>query len=154
MLYLIEKFNLNLDLLKVFKYALTHDLVEIQAGDTDSHNASEEQKNNKFDREQEALNNIKERWQDFDGLHTSIEEYENKSSPESESVYLMDKIQPVINTLLAKNSYYIDSKVSYEKYISWLDGKTNGLSRLPIEVREFLIELKHFLKSKSKGFFF
>lgn len=152
--YLIDKFHLNLDLLKVLKYALSHDLVEIQAGDTDAHNATEEQRSSKFDREQEALNTIKNKWYDFEGLYTSIEEYESKSDPEAEFVYFMDKIQPVINTLLAENSYYVDSKVSYEKYISWLDGKTSGLTRLPVEVQDFLTELKAFLRSKSDGFFF
>ena len=152
--YFVEKYNLKLDLLRVLKYALAHDLVEIQAGDTDAHNASEEQRNSKHTREQAALTNIKTRWSDFKDLYITIEQYEEKINAEAEFVYIMDKIQPVINTLLASNSYYLDSKVTYEDYVSWLDGKLIGLSKLPTEVYAFLGELKAFLHTKEKGFFF
>ncbi len=152
--YFVEKYNLKLDLLKVFKYALAHDLVEIHAGDTDAHNASDEQRISKHTREQAALTNIKIRWSDFKDLYTTIEQYEEKLNAEAEFVYIMDKIQPVINTLLASNNYYIDSKVKYEDYTLWLDGKLNGLSKLPVEVYTFLEELKAFLHTKEKGFFF
>ena len=152
--YILEKFQLNLNLLLVLKYALAHDLVEIQAGDTDSHNASEDQKNSKQTREHIALQDIKSRWYDFTQLHTSIEDFENRINPEAEFVYLMDKIQPVINTLLAKNQYYVESKVSYVKYTSWLDSKTSGLDKILPEVNTLITELKDFLRDHSEGFFY
>lgn len=151
--YIIEKLNLSLDKTLVMKYALSHDLVEIHAGDTDAHNASSAEKSSKEKRELKALEIIKSNWPDFSDLTNTIQQYENLETKESEFVYLMDKIQPVINTYLSNHPYYMDSGVTYEKYLVWLASKENKLNNVPDKIRELLTELKQFLEENSNGLF-
>lgn len=91
----------KIDLLKVIKMALVHDLVEIYAGDTNGH-ASMEDRLVKQEREKEAADKI------FSMLPKELnlelrnlwEDYENKLSNEAKYVWALDKIAPYVQVSL------------------------------------------------------
>jgi len=85
----------ELDKNKVISYALIHDLVEVHAGDTYFY-GSKEDLNSKVDREAQALKQLEKDWSDFEDLTKAIHNYEKKSEPESQFVYALDKIMPIM----------------------------------------------------------
>ena len=85
----------NLDKNKVIALALVHDLVEVHAGDTFAF-ADKELLDSKSDREEAARQQLIKEWEDFPDLHTQIEEYEARQSPEACFVYALDKIMPML----------------------------------------------------------
>lgn len=91
--YLIDSLSLDLDLNKVLKYSLVHDLVEVYAGDIDSfmHPGVDISKL-KAENEHKALHTIEQEFKEFPELITWINEYENKADQESVFVYVLDKI--------------------------------------------------------------
>ncbi len=88
--------DLNLDTHKVLKYALAHDLVEVYAGDVPFHKSGEK----KEEREHAAMEQLKKEFSEFGDLHESIKAYENQTDPESQFVYALDKIIPLLNIYL------------------------------------------------------
>lgn len=91
--YLIDSLSLELDLNKVLKYSLVHDLVEVYAGDIDAfmHPGVDISKI-KAENEQKALHLIEKEFAQFPDLLTWIEDYEKKSDQESVFVYVLDKV--------------------------------------------------------------
>ncbi len=97
--YLSEAMGLDLDISKLLKYALVHDLVEVYAGDTFSFDA--EARVGKEEREHESFMRINEEWGErFPSLIVEMEEYEMRKNPESKFIYALDKILPVITVHL------------------------------------------------------
>ena len=94
--YLIDSRKLDLDLDKVIKYALAHDLVEIHAGDTYIWSTDEEHLRSKPEREAAAAEKLKLDLGEFPELHATIAEYERRDNPESRFVYALDKILPIL----------------------------------------------------------
>jgi putative hydrolase of HD superfamily len=86
----------NLDLLKVLKMLLIHDLVEIYAGDTFAYDVIGN--SHKTKREQEAAKKIFGLLPDDqkEELHTLWQEFENEESPEARFAAAIDKLQPLI----------------------------------------------------------
>lgn len=122
--YVADLFKLNLNRQLILEYALAHDLVEIYAGDNDTFkNASQENLDNKKQREMSALKRIKKEFPNFLSLHESIERYENLFDQESKLVYVVDKILPDINIYLSNDSYYKDNKVTLEEWQQWFKNK-------------------------------
>ncbi|USN55715.1 MAG: HD domain-containing protein [Candidatus Peribacteria bacterium] len=93
----IDMFGLELDLLRVFKYALAHDIVEVYAGDTDPWNSAAV--NIKKQREHDSYIQLQEQFGHSDWVR-SIEKYETKEDKEAVFVYAMDKILPGFVCLL------------------------------------------------------
>ncbi len=150
--YVAEKLNLRADQGKILEYATVHDLVEVYAGDTDPHLHSTEFKNSKVEREKAALEQIKSDFPDFPSLHKTIEAYETHSDTESRLVYIVDKILPVINTFLSQHTYYIDSKVSFEKWKSWLQEKMDKVDAEKLLGQNFFTELIEFFEQHREMF--
>lgn len=98
--YIIEKDRLSFDFNKIIKMALSHDLVEIYAGDTYFYTSDQNLKKTKIQREHEALRKISTEFSEFPDLVELISEYEERKSPEARFVYALDKILPVINIYL------------------------------------------------------
>lgn len=88
--------DLGLEIEKVLKYALAHDLVEVYAGDTPFREAGEEKEH----REEEARQRLAKEFPEFSDLHEAIEGYEDQLDDESKFVYALDKIVPLINIYL------------------------------------------------------
>ena len=110
-----QQMDPSLDLGKVSQYALVHDLVEAYAGDTTIW-ASAEEHASKVDREEEALNLIKERFGDrFPWIHETIEKYERFEDRESCFVYALDKIIPYIVMASVDHQPFPPDKELYEE---------------------------------------
>ena len=98
--YIIEQKKLLLDVWKVIKYALVHDLVEIHAWDTIPFNHWSIELQTKAVREQEALDLIKREFPDMHEIWSRIDDYELKRDNEARFVYALDKILPIMNTII------------------------------------------------------
>lgn len=142
--FLHDKIAPNLDIGKILQYSLSHDIVELHAGDTYpwDHAAVA----TKYDREKAALRQIEQDWPDFPGITEFAEGYAEKIDEEAVYVYAVDKLLPVIMIELAdaKTIWQAkkltlamerDNKVTvlksdivapyYEKLLDWLDSRDN-----------------------------
>ncbi|MAF79910.1 hypothetical protein CL629_02395 [bacterium] len=151
--YVVDRKKLKLSKERIWEYSLAHDLVEVYAGDTDAHTASEEEKQSKEGREHVAFEKIKEEFPGFASLHKVIERYERREDDESKLVYVLDKILPVMNVYIASDDYYVRNGVTHEKYVEWLKGKIQNVSMSVLGFEDLVEELLVFLDKKRKGFF-
>ncbi len=93
----INEIEVILNIEKILKYALVHDLVEAYAGDTNSFD--EEAIATKNEREYKAFEIIKKEFVFFPEVALSIQEYEMQADAESVFVKSIDKIQPMLASL-------------------------------------------------------
>lgn len=114
--YIISTEKLDYDIDRIIRYALVHDLVEIYAGDTFffSDKAS---KDLKAEKEKVALERIKKEFSEFPELSKLIHEYEDRTYPESEFVYALDKILPVMNIYLDKGRSWRKHKINFDMLV-------------------------------------
>ena len=97
MIYLLKEYaNEEFDVAKAMMMALTHDIVEIDAGDTYAYD--EEAKATQAEREAKAAERIygllpEDQMQELKGL---FEEFEACETPESRFVRAMDNLQPLL----------------------------------------------------------
>ena len=148
-----ENKKLKLNKEKVLRYALVHDLVEVYAGDTDPHKSSKSYLRSKEEREMRAVKQIKKKFPGLKPLHLAIEGYEKRNDRESQLVYMVDKILPVINTYNVSDKYYYLNGVTFKKYAGWLNEKQGKLNLKHIQMQQFTKELLAFLERNRKGFF-
>jgi putative hydrolase of HD superfamily len=91
----------KLDLGKIAQYALVHDLVEVYAGDTPTLRLAPGIEANKALREQAALDQLRDEYQDrLPWLISTIEAYEARIEPEARYVKALDKLLPKITHVL------------------------------------------------------
>lgn len=133
--YLVTSDKLPLDVNKVIKYAMVHDLAETYAGDV--HIFSDQTlKDTKEKREKDALEKINHEFPEFEDLHEIISEYESRESEEAKFVYALDKIIGDMNVYLDGNKHNVekgvtlkmirdlkDKKIAVSKYVDkyWQD---------------------------------
>lgn len=98
--YIVSVYNLDLDIDKVIKYALLHDLVEVYAGDTYVFDENIEVHETKAQREHEALQKLQTEFAEFPELIDLITRYEQHVDEESKFIYALDKILPPMNIYL------------------------------------------------------
>lgn len=134
----------QLDLSKILRYALAHDIVEVHAGDTYSFDTAAVA--TKDARERTALRQLEGEWTDFPALTEYAEGYAEKIDEEAKFTYAIDKLLPVImielndpraiwDKLELTLAMERDNKVTilrsdivapyYEKLLAWLDGRDN-----------------------------
>lgn len=142
--YLHDKIAPKLDISKILRYALAHDIVELHAGDT--YPWDEAAVATKYEREKAALRQIEKDWHDFPMVVEFAEGYADKVDEEARFVYAIDKLLPVMMIELAnaKNIWgkkqltlamERENKVTilksdsvapyYEKLLDWLDARGN-----------------------------
>lgn len=142
--YLHDKIAPSLDLSKILRYALAHDLVEIHAGDTYSFDTAAVA--TKYQREKDAMRQLEKDWHDFPMIVEFAEGYADKLDEEAKFTYAVDKLLPVIMIELANaeaiwNDKQLtlamerDNKVTilrsdivapyYEQLLAWLDERGN-----------------------------
>lgn len=127
MAFLLAEYSKEpIDLLKVMKMALVHDLVEIDAGDTYIYD--EQGNKEKTSREGRAANRIfnllpsdqaqeiRDLWEEFEAGHT----------PEAKFVVAMDRLQPLLNNYYTEGiswkEHHIKSNQVIERVKSILTG--------------------------------
>lgn len=142
--YLHDKIAPELDISKVLKYALSHDIVEVHAGDTYVFDAAAVA--TKAKREKQATAQLKDEWPDFTELTEFTEGYADKRSEEAKFVYAIDKMLPLIIIELGdaaetwqkkeitldmerknKLTMHASEHISpyYQRIIDWLDQRGN-----------------------------
>lgn len=143
--YLQPKVAPELDLSKVLRYALAHDIIELHAGDT--YAFDKEAIAEKDSRERESLEQIRLDWPDFADLTDHAEGYMNKSNEEAKFVKAVDKMLPVFMIELGldhqdtwrerqvtlemerenKVTMHVSEYISpyYQLLIDWLDDRNN-----------------------------
>lgn len=151
--YLVDHFNITLNRELIFKYALSHDLVEIYAGDTDPFIHTKEFIGSKSEREEQAMRKIEGQFAEFEDLIKTIKEYEEKDDDEARFVYIVDKIAPSINTYLSADTYYKDNDVTLEKELDWFKKKQGRITITQPELQEIIDTWKGFLKKYEKDIF-
>lgn len=142
--FLHDKIAPELDLSKILRYALAHDLVEIHAGDTYPFDAAAVATKDR--RERDAMRLLEKDWHDFPMIVEFAEGYADKIDEEAKFAYAVDKLLPVIMIEIADaraiwNQKQItlamerEIKVNilrsdyvapyYEKLLTWLDDRDN-----------------------------
>lgn len=143
--YLAPKIAPELNLEKIFKYALAHDTVEVHAGDTFVF-ADAEHIASKSEREDAALEQLYQEWPDFTEMVDHAKGYKEKVDEEARFVKAVDKILPLLVIELGEGSEFWnrhkitldmerENKVTilvsdyvapyYERTIMWLEGRGN-----------------------------
>lgn len=143
--YLAPKIAPELNLEKIFKYALAHDTVEIYAGDTFVF-AEAEALQSKSAREDAALKQLYQEWPDFKEMVDYAKGYKEKIDEEAKFVKAVDKILPLLVIELGESSEFwnrhkitldmerenkVTIRVSdyvapyYERVILWLENRGN-----------------------------
>lgn len=114
--YIISTKKLKYNIDKVIRYALVHDLVEIYAGDTFFY-SDKASKDKKKENEKEALKKIEEEFKEFPEMIKIIHNYENRIDKESEFIYTLDKILPVMNIYLDKGRSWREHKIKFDMLV-------------------------------------
>lgn len=114
--YIVSVNKLDLNLEKVFKYAIAHDIVEAYAGDTPIHD--EEAKKTKVERESRALERLEKEFPEFQEFTKILHEYERRDLPESRFVYAADKlIDPLNLSMETTQSIWKELDISFDTLI-------------------------------------
>lgn len=138
----------DLDLCKVIKMVLVHDLVEIDAGDTFCYD--EKANEDKAEREQEAANRIfgllpPDQEKEFRSLW---EEFEKQKTPEAKFAASLDRMQPLLSNYHTNGHTWVKYDVKYDKVVERMkpiEGSAPELWKYVLEVLEDSIE-KGYLK--------
>lgn len=120
--YVASANNLKLDISKVLRYALAHDLLEAYAGDTPMHDDSGQ--TDKKEREANAVARIEKEFHTFPELLEIIHAYEKREDRESIFVYGIDKLVDPLNISMEKiEPLFKQENVSYEQLRAYKDPK-------------------------------
>ncbi|MEE2711052.1 MAG: HD domain-containing protein [Gemmatimonadota bacterium] len=116
LLLLIKSTDLDIDLLKLLKMALIHDICEIDHGDTPIYTADH---SNKFGQESDCMKRIcnlyPEFLEEFEGLWL---DYEEQKSPESKLLKVADRILPFFLNLETSGRKWLEQSVSRSQVIA------------------------------------
>jgi putative hydrolase of HD superfamily len=115
---IIEMDKLSLDSSKVFKLCIAHDLVEVYSGDVPlwGKNGHDE----KIEREAQALQIIKERFNETSEIASVISEYKERTTEEARFVYGLDKLLPLLNQLQTNGIIWKNHHVTKEQVLEKL----------------------------------
>jgi len=116
-LVLNEYSNEKIDILKVLKMVLIHDLVEIYAGDLSVYGTNPQEKKQK---ELEAAQKIFEMLPE-DQEHEFLllwEEFEKRETPEAKFASALDRLEPVMQNYMQDGYAWKKHNISYEQIIN------------------------------------
>ena len=114
--YSAEKVNME----RVIKIALVHDLVEVYAGDTFAYDAkaNEDKAQREIESADKLFGLIGEQGMEFRALW---DEFEAKETPESRYANAIDRIQPLINNYLTNGHTWKQGNVTSDKIYERMD---------------------------------
>ena len=137
--YIHDRYDLDLDISKVLKYAITHDFVERYAGDVNTF-ASQSDREAKVIREQAALEKLSTEYSDFPGMVTAMKEYESRQDEESLFVWSVDKMQGMIMGDMDDWRPYASLGITYEAFVRKHTEHLVKSSKYCKEIFEYLLE--------------
>ncbi|QNU65414.1 HD domain-containing protein [Ruminiclostridium herbifermentans] len=108
----------NLDVLKVIKLVIVHDLVEIDAGDTFCYD--EKAQEDKAEREQKAADRIFNILPDdqAEEIFTLWREFEERKTPEAKFASCLDRLQPLLLNYHTEGYTWQNTDVTSEKVLN------------------------------------
>ena len=116
---LLQKYakNQKLDILRVIKMVLIHDIVEIDAGDTYLYD--EKAASDKAEREQRAADRLFGLLPDEQGreLRALWDEFEEKVTPEAKFATSLDRFQPLLHNYSTKGKSWQEHGVTSDKVL-------------------------------------
>lgn len=114
----------DLDIGKVARYALVHDIVEVYAGDTSTFNISATGRKEKEHKEKRALQLIEDQFSSvYPWLPREIAHYEAKEDKEARFVKSVDKLMTHITHRLNNDAYFKKTRTSKEKTVQHFEQK-------------------------------
>lgn len=127
-LILSEYSHRNIDILKVLKMVLIHDIVEIDAGDILFYNKNAAVK----DKEIAAAERIfgllpEEQKREYISLWA---EFEEKKTPEAAFAAAVDRLEPILQNYLAEKSVWAENNISAERLLEANRHIGNGSEKL------------------------
>lgn len=117
MVYLMSRFEPNLNKSKLIELALAHDMVEIYAGDVNLWDDKKKTKEEKKKTEEKAADKLFKQLPNEEGqkLNSLWHEYEDRQTNEAKFVYALDKLQPFLQRLTSKDNGWKEKMVDEEK---------------------------------------
>jgi len=112
---LCSTLDLPLDMGKVLKYSLIHDLPEAYASDVNTF-ASDQERQRKIEAEREALGRLAIEFEGFDDMLQALTTYEAKDDEEALFVWTVDKMQALILGQLDDWRPFREYGVSYDEF--------------------------------------
>lgn len=146
--YIVSAYKLPLDINRLIKYALLHDLVEVYAGDTYAFDADPEQHAGKAQREEQALQRLKLEFTEFPEMTEIIEKYETKSDDEAKFVYALDKFLPPLNAYRDNGRTFHKKGVTFEQM---MENKLPKVAAHP-EVKKYFDQLVEIFEKEQHLF--
>jgi len=136
---LSEYANEKIDLLRVVKMVLIHDLVEIDAGDVFVYDKA---RADQYEKEEIAAQRIfgilpQDQFQEY---HEIWKEFENKNTIESKFANALDRIEPLLQNYKNKGASWKDNKISINTVLNRNEPVSHGSEYLWDRVKEILNE--------------
>lgn len=134
---LAEYFGKNIDVLKVMKMTLMHDIVEIDAGDTYCYDGKANE--DKAEREQKAAERLYGLLpKDQAGEYQSIwEEFEEGKTAEANFAVILDRIQPIMLNYASDGKAWMEHDVYKYQVMNRNERVLNG----PTEIADYLMKI-------------
>jgi len=146
--YISQKESLKLNIEKLIKYALVHDLVETFSGTFSAYERNKTTQKIKDESEKKSLEKIRNDFKELPDLIDSLNSYLIQQDKESKLIYALDKLIPILNIELNNHDFYHTTKTTYENMIKAKDKK---ISRDPTVYKYFKLLIKY-LYEDSKFF--
>lgn len=147
--YIAVSNKLPLDVNKVVKYGMLHDMVEVYAGDTYIFDSDQSVHESKLEREHQALLRLKDEFPEFSEMTDLIEQYESRADEESKFIYALDKLIAPLNIYLDDGRIWKDMKVTFDQLIENKTPKVKAHS----EVDKYFQQLKLLLERDQDNLF-
>ncbi len=141
-LILHEYSNERIDLLKVLKMLLIHDLVEIDAGDYLVYTDKNAEKNEKEKKAAERIFSLlpDEQKNEFMLLW---KEFEFKETAEAKFAFALDRLEPVMQNYCNNGAAWIEHNIKYEKIVNTNSKIEDGSSDLWQYAKSIIDEIKN-----------
>ncbi|HTE22407.1 MAG TPA: HD domain-containing protein [Candidatus Limnocylindria bacterium] len=114
--FICSHYQLDLDMSKVFKYALAHDFVERYAGDINTY-ASQKDRQKKTKLEKAALKQLGKDFHEFGDLVETMQAYEDKADEEALFVWTVDKMQALVLADMDNWRPYKKINIEYARFV-------------------------------------
>ena len=136
-----EYSNEPVDVLKVIKMALIHDLVEIDAGDTYLYDA--EGAKTKAEREMKAANRIYHLLPEDQGkeLFALWKEFEERKTPEAKFAATLDRFQPILLNDVTNGKAWAEHGISKEQIMERNIHTKEGSEKIWEYMQKILIKI-------------
>ena len=142
---LMEYSNEKIDILKVVKMLLIHDIVEIDSGDTFLYSSNREKSFSNEKKAAERIFSILPEDQKNEFLDLWIE-FEQRKTHEANYAAALDRLEPLLQNYLTKGNTWKEYNIDYDQVISANQHISDGSFRL-WEYAKFILD-----ESAKKGY--